>query len=146
MAKGSGYQPKVEDHPPVAAPVADALGASPPTETATVTNAPLGATPVDGLERVLGFRTYTSDAAEEVSLRAERSRAWKEAFLKNGVLEIDSHGGVADYLKYARAVDAIRAKAATLGYGPGSEAVPILPVPGGYVGRFGGHDIYAAAQ
>jgi hypothetical protein len=38
----------------------------------------------------------------------------------------------------------IRAKASVLGYGSGSEAISITPVPGGYVARFEGNDIYAA--
>lgn len=47
---------------------------------------------------------------------------------------------------YLRATLEIRAKAALLGYGPESKNVPITGVPGGYVGRFGGNDIYAATE
>jgi len=93
---------------------------------------------------------FGSAAADAFSLE-DQARAWelkqkefKNAFLHDKALEIDSHGDLRDYLKYLRAVEAIRVKAAALGYGAESQAVPINSVPGGYVGRFGGNDIYAA--
>jgi len=95
---------------------------------------------------------FGSEGADAVSIEdraratALRRKEYESVFLRDGVLEIDSHGGLRDYLKYSRAVEAIRAKAAALGYGAQSQAVPITSVPGGYVGRFGGNDIYAAAQ
>ncbi|HYR10912.1 MAG TPA: hypothetical protein VEQ60_24240 [Longimicrobium sp.] len=94
------------------------------------------------------FGIQTADAVRmEDRVRAiarERNR-YANIFLRDGALEIDSNG-VRDYIEYQRAVEVIRAKAAALGYGAESQAVPITSVPGGYVGRFGGNDIYAAAR
>lgn len=103
---------------------------------------------LDQFNALARFGVSAGDMVSEngrAHLSAEKSKALKDAFIHHGMVEIDAHGGFADYLKYARAADAIRAKAAALGYGVAAQAVPILPAPGGYVGRFGGHDIYAAA-
>jgi hypothetical protein len=75
-----------------------------------------------------------------------RQSGFENAFIKDGVIAIDAHGNLKSYLEYVRAVEAIQAKAVVLGYGAQAQAVPIDSVPGGYVGRFGGHDIYAPAQ
>lgn len=75
-----------------------------------------------------------------------RKSGLENAFIKDGVVAIDAHGNLKSYLDYARAVEAIQAKAVVLGYGAEVQAVPIDSVPGGYVGRFGKHDIYAPAQ
>jgi hypothetical protein len=96
---------------------------------------------------------FGSEGAGAVSIE-DRARAteqrrieYERVFRRDGILEIDANGrrlpGVADYF---RAVEEIQAKALALGYGAQSKAVPITSVPGGYVGRFGGHDIYAATR
>lgn len=75
-----------------------------------------------------------------------RVREYESRFIRDRVIEINANGLVPGIIEYLRAAEAIQAKAAALGYGAQSQTVPITSVPGGYVGRFGGHDIYAAAR
>ncbi len=77
---------------------------------------------------------------------AERRNEFESIFIRDGMISIDSNGGIRVIVEYLHAVEVIRAKAAALGYGAQSQTVPITEVPGGYVGRFGGNDIYAAAR
>jgi hypothetical protein len=74
---------------------------------------------------------------------AERRKRYESIFVHDGVIQFDQHR-IIDVLDFLRADEAIRAKAVALGYGAQAQAVPVTSVPGGYVGRFGGHDIYAA--
>ncbi|HEX3482359.1 MAG TPA: hypothetical protein VHT91_45395 [Kofleriaceae bacterium] len=83
---------------------------------------------------------------DRVQDSAGRSKAGLDRFIQDGAFAVDQHGGVSDYLDYLRAVEAIQAKAVTLGYGAQAKAIPIDTVPGGYVGRYERNDIYAAAQ
>ena len=94
-----------------------------------------------GFEKIGSVFTGNSDNDP-----ATISKARLDRFLEGGVFTIDQHGDLHDYFDYTRAVEAIQAKAVALGYGPQSKAVPIDTVPGGYVGRYIGHDIYAPAQ
>jgi hypothetical protein len=77
---------------------------------------------------------------------AQSRNEYERIFLRDRVVEINANGLVPGVAEYIRAVNAIRAKAVALGYGAQAQSVPITSVPGGYVGRFGGHDIYAAAN
>jgi hypothetical protein len=74
---------------------------------------------------------------------AEQRKVYEGIFVRGGVIEFDQHR-IHDLFTFLRADEAIRAKAVALGYGAAAQAVPVTSVPGGYVGRFGGHDIYAA--
>ena len=96
---------------------------------------------------LMRFGSQGADRAsieERARLMEERRRHFESVFVHERILEIDANFLNPEFIEYQRAVDAIRAKAAALGYGPQSLSVPITSVPGGYVGRFGGHDIYAA--
>jgi hypothetical protein len=129
-----------------------------PASDATAKVTPQAAPVLSASVSQLSFRTATdqlsaltrfgSEATAVVSIEDKRrpTAQFERVFLRDGAFEIDSHGDLRDYLKYARAVEAIQAKAVALGYGAQSQAVPITSVPGGYVGRFGGNDIYAAAK
>ncbi len=59
-------------------------------------------------------------------------------------IRVVENGSYADAAAYNNAVNVIDAKAATLGYGPQNRAGDVVAVPGGYVGRYPNHDIYAA--
>jgi hypothetical protein len=83
---------------------------------------------------------------ERAKATRQRMHEFETAFVRLGAIEVDAHGSLRDEIKYARAVEAIQAKALALGYGAQSTAVPITSVPGGYVGRYEGHDIYAATS
>jgi hypothetical protein len=93
-----------------------------------------------------GVGTNTASAAASLALTpAESRKGLKRAFIDRGFIEFDSNG-FNDLSKYSAAANAIRAKAAALGYGAEANSVEITAVPGGYVGRFGGNDIYASAR
>jgi hypothetical protein len=92
----------------------------------------------------LPFRSRARLRSGDVRAELDRRKKYESIFVKEGVIEIDSSGNIREHLKYARAVEEIRAKAAALGYGALSQSVPITDVRGGYVGRFGGHDIYVS--
>jgi hypothetical protein len=81
---------------------------------------------------------------DRVQATEERRKLYETIFVRNGFIEFDQHG-ITDVLAFLRADAAIRAKAVALGYGALAQSVPVTSVPGGFVGRFGGHDIYAAA-
>ena len=95
---------------------------------------------------------FGAEGADGVSLECRtlatehRLREYESRFVRDRVLEINANGLIPGIVEYLRAAEAIQAKAAALGYGAQSQTVPITSVPGGYVGRFGGHDIYAAAR
>lgn len=90
------------------------------------------------------FEAYGTDAlTDPFRASAGGLTGLKDSFIHDGVVEI-IRGRAASFASYLHAVDVIRKKAAALGYGPEADAVPIDYVTGGYVGRFGGHDIYAA--
>lgn len=95
---------------------------------------------------------FGAEGADGVSLECQarateqRLREYENRFLRDRVFEINANGALPKIGEYLRAVEAIRAKAVALGYGAEAQTVPITSVPGGYVGRFGGHDIYAAAN
>jgi hypothetical protein len=76
---------------------------------------------------------------------ARRRKEYESTFIRDGAIRLDSNG-LLEFVAWSHAVEAIRAKALALGYGALSQTVPITSVPGGYVGRFGGNDIYAAAR
>lgn len=59
-------------------------------------------------------------------------------------IEIQADGRFVDARNYARAVEAIEAKASSLGYGPQDRLGDVATVPGGYLGRYANHDLYAA--
>ena len=93
------------------------------------------------------FGSARPDAApigDRVTATNDARQRYQDIFVRDRVIQFDQNGyrGVQEYL---RAAEVIRAKAVALGYGPLSESVDITSVPGGYVGRFGGHDIYAAS-
>ncbi len=83
---------------------------------------------------------------DRVRAMAQIRKQQESAFIRNGIIEIDSSGSYRDIQEYWRAVEAIRAKAVALGYGAQSQTIPIVSVPGGYVGRFEGNDIYATGR
>lgn len=91
-----------------------------------------------------GVGENVSAAAAARPLR-DPKKALKQAFIDGGFMEFDSNG-LNDLIKFSAAYRAIRDKAAALGYGAASNSVEITAVPGGYVGRFGGNDIYASAR
>ncbi len=66
----------------------------------------------------------------------------KHAFINEGFAELSANHNIS-IAAVVWASSAIRAKAAALGY-TNVDAVEITSVPGGFVGRFGGNDIYAA--
>jgi hypothetical protein len=83
-------------------------------------------------------------AKDRASAIIERGKLYEGLFVRDGVIQLNQHG-LLSVLEFLRADAAIRAKAVALGYGVEAQAVAVESVPGGYVGRFGGHDIYAAA-
>lgn len=87
----------------------------------------------------------STSLSDERSAQAARREALVQAFIEHGSAEFDSNR-YSDILKFNAASRAIRAKAASLGYGPTANTVEITAVPGGFVGRFGGNDIYASAR
>lgn len=60
------------------------------------------------------------------------------------VHHIRNNGTYADVVAYNQVVATIDAKAASLGYGTQDRVGDVGDVPGGYVGRYPNHDIYAA--
>lgn len=79
---------------------------------------------------------------DRIQAIAEQRKLYEGIFIGGGSIEFDQHR-IVDLLAFLRADEAIRAKAVALGYGAEAQTVPVTFVPGGYVGRFGGHDIYA---
>jgi hypothetical protein len=87
----------------------------------------------------------STSLSDERRAQAARRAALVHAFIEHGAAEFDSNL-YSDILKFNAASQAIRAKAASLGYGLAANTVEITAVPGGFVGRFGGNDIYASTR
>src|SRR5947209_5411499 len=90
------------------------------------------------------FAPVDAPSVEDEALADARTR-WDHAqlFARDGVITIGAHGVYADAQAYVHAVEAIEAKAKSLGYDVQSLAVDVTAVPGGYVGAYPGNDIYA---
>jgi len=85
----------------------------------------------------------TLSPADGAELTVDTRDRYEGLFIRDGFIQVDQHR-FHDTLEFVRADGAIRAKAVALGYGAQAQAVAVTSVPGGYVGRFGGHDIYVA--
>lgn len=104
-----------------------------------------GAAALSQFATLTRFGNSSSNAVSAAEQARLGSEALREQFFRKGRLDFLPHGRVADDLGYRESARAIREKAVQLGYGDMVQSVPIRSVAGGYVGRFGGHDIYAAS-
>jgi hypothetical protein len=96
-------------------------------------------------DQLNALRRLRFEGPNEAEALAQRRNLYQRTFISGGAIELDSSGAIRSILEERRAIEAIQKKAAALGYGE-QATVSFLSVAGGYVGRYGGHDIYAAAR